>query len=799
MAIKGKKKKSEDPVKEHGESLIKGDFVPVDEGDVARAIDIPFTEKPVSEIETIEKKGNRKIKKVIGKKKKTGKEKLEIKKASKIISNTKSNGNGKNWRENFKIPGPKQLKTHGNILIITEKPQAAQKIANALAKNGINQRNLGGVNYYEFERNNKIINVVCAVGHLFTLAQVKPRNEWPTFDIEWAPNFLVKKNDFTKKYYEVIAKLCKNASEIIVATDYDIEGEVIGMNIVRFICNQPDAERMKFSTLTADEINDAYENRSKTLDWKQGIAGETRHYLDWIYGINLSRAIMDAIKQAGSFRLMSIGRVQGPALNIIVKKEREIQKFKPERYWDIFLEISDGKNIAEVKYIKDVTKQDELKKFEGLKDQEGFANTEKTQQRITPPTPFDLTTLQTESYKFHGITPSKTLEIAQRLYLAGVISYPRTSSQKLPKEIGYDKIIKRLSEKFSFTKFITKKIPVEGKKTDPAHPSIYPTGEFHSLEGEDGKLYSLIVKRFISCFCDDALLDNKKINVSINAKTGEELKFNTKGMAINKKGWMEVYPSVFKEKEIPDLNGKIIVKKVKIEEKYTQPPHRYTPASIVSELEKRNLGTKATRSSIVETLYNRNYVKEKSIEATSLGISLISSLEVNCPIIIDEQLTRNIENEMDSLRESKNPLEKEKKILEETKTIIYKIGEQFQKNKLKIGKDLIAATSKLWEDEKKQNEIVICPVCKEGKLTIKYGKKFSRYFVACNKYPECKTTFSLPPNALIKTTDKTCNLCGWPMLMSIKKGKRPWIFCFNPNCESRKERNNKTEMNAKEE
>ena len=784
-----KKKKSEDPVKEHGESLIKGDFVPVDENDVARAVDVPFTERPVSEIETIEKRGKGKeIKKYVKKE-----EKLEIKKASKIIKKQNNNGNGRNWKEYFKIPGPKQLKSHGNVLIITEKPQAAQKIANALAKNGISQRNLGGVNYYEFERDNKIINVACAVGHLFTLAQVKARNEWPTFDIEWAPNFLVKKKDFTKRYYDVIAKLSKNASEIIVATDYDIEGEVIGMNIVRYICNQKDAERMKFSTLTADEINDAYENRSKTLDWKQGIAGETRHYLDWIYGINLSRAIMDAIKQAGSFRLMSIGRVQGPALNIIVKKEREIQKFKPERYWDIFLDASDGKNIVEVKYIKDVTKQDELKKFEDLKDKNGIANTEKTQQKITPPTPFDLTSLQTEAYKFHGITPSKTLEIAQRLYLAGVISYPRTSSQKLPKEIGYDKIIKRLQEKFSFTKFITKKIPIEGKKTDPAHPSIYPTGEFHSLEGEDGKIYSLIVKRFVSCFCDDAILDNKKISVEAN-----NLRFNTKSMAINKKGWMEVYPSVFKEKEIPDLNGKVIIKKVRIEEKYTQPPHRYTPASIVSELEKKNLGTKATRASIVETLYNRNYVKEKSIEATSLGISLISSLEVNCPIIIDEQLTRNIEKEMDSLRESKNPLEKEKKILEETKQIIYKIGEQFKKNKLKIGNDLIAATSQLWEDEKKQNEIMPCPVCKDGKLVIKYGKKFSRYFVACNKYPDCKTTFSLPPNALIKTTEKICEKCQWPMLISIKKGKSPWIFCFNPNCESRKERNNKPEINVEE-
>jgi len=266
------------------------------------------------------------------------------------------------------------------------------------------------------------------------------------------------------------------------------------------------------------------------------------------------------------------------------------------------------------------------------------------------------------------------------------------------------------------------------------------------------------------------------------------LDFYAKGMAISVKGWMEVYPSLVKEKELPDMNGRVIVKKVKIEEKMTQPPHRYTPASILSELEKKNLGTKATRASILETLYDRGYIKEKSIEATSLGISLINTMEGSCPIIIDEKLTRNIEIELDNIRASKNPQEKEKKILEENKKIIYKIGEDFERNKNKIGQELVSATEKLWESEKKASEIGDCMVCKKGRLVIKYGKKFNRYFVACSSYPECKTTYSLPPNSLIKPTGKNCEQCGFPMLMSLRKGKKPWIFCFNPECPSRKER-----------
>ncbi|MBS3100250.1 DNA topoisomerase I [Candidatus Pacearchaeota archaeon] len=760
-------KQSKDPVSDYGENVVRTDFIPVDETDLAGAVDVPVRER-ISE--KIESKG--KIKKSFAKnsfKKKANKPEKSFYKNS--------------WVEKFKIPGNKKLIPTGPVLIITEKPQACEKIASALADNGKLSKNLSsGVYYYELRYKSEEIIVACAVGHLFTLAQIVPGGGWPVYDIKWAPNFLVKKHDFSKRYYDVLAKLCKRASKIIIATDYDVEGEVIGMNIVRYLCNQEDAERMKFSTLTANEIKDSYENKSHTLNWGQGIAGETRHYLDWIYGINLSRAMMDSVKSVGRFRVMSIGRVQGPALNLIVKKEREIQAFKSQKYWQVFLDVTDGKNTIEVAYIKDIVKESDTEKFKVLDGKKGTAVIEKSRQNISPPAPFDLTTLQTEAYKFFRITPSQTLQLAQSLYLAGLISYPRTSSQKLPKEIGYTSIVKRVAEKFHCEKLIKRVAPIEGKKTDPAHPAIYPTGEFQALEEDERRIFELIAKRFLSCFCEDAVIDDKKINVLV-----ENLKFYAKGMSIAERGWMDVYPTTLQEKELPDMGEKIIVKKVSIEEKFTQPPKRYSPASLVSELEKRNLGTKATRASITETLYDRKYIKERSIEATSLGISLISTLEVNCPFIIDEKLTREIEQKLDNLQKAKNPNEKENQILKETKELMNKISETLKKNKEKIGADLVNATDRLFEEEKKQNELNECPVCKKGKLTIKYSKRFNRYFVACNAYPECKTTFNVPPNSLIKPADKTCEHCSFPMLISIRKAKRPWIFCFNPECPSRKQ------------
>ena len=540
---------------------------------------------------------------------------------------------------------------------------------------------------------------------------------------------------------------------------------------------------MKFSTLTEKELNESYENKSNHLNWGQAIAGETRHHLDWFYGINLSRALMNAIKSVGKFKIMSIGRVQGPALNLIVKKEKEIQAFKSEPYWQVFITVKNN-HVLELKHNKDIFNKDELKKFENIKGKTVQATTKKTQQELPPGEPFNLTTLQTEAYKFYGITPSQTLRVAQSLYLGGLISYPRTSSQKLPPSIDYREILDKLAKEYGVEKHITRTHPIEGKKTDPAHPSIYPTGQKQILSGEEERIYNLIVKRFLSLFADNAIIDKKKISVEV-----DNLEFSTLGSEINKKGWMAIYPHKMKEIQIPDLNGKVKIINMKIEEKETQPPKRYSQASIISELEKRNLGTKATRSSILETLYDRGYVKDKSIEATSLGISLIDTLKRYSPVIIDENLTRSFETQMESIVEAKkNHFEKEKIIIEKAKKTIQIIAEDFGKNNEKIGAELTKANEELRQELREENKLNRCPVCKTGTLRITFSRKTRRSFVACDAYPNCKNTYSLPPNGLIKKTDKICPECSFPILMRLSKGKRPWEFCFNKECPTNKER-----------
>ena len=199
-------------------------------------------------------------------------------------------------------------------LIICEKPQAAMKIAYSLSDISPVKKNFYGVPYWELKISDRKYTIVSAVGHLYGLRQVQSNSQWPTFDLEWD-----EKPGFSKKYVTAMKSISKGASDYILACDYDVEGEVIGFNALRFICHSDTARRMKFSALTKFDLQKSFENIEPTVNYGQAYAGETRHYLDWFYGINLSRALIESVKSVGAFKILSIGRVQGPALAMIVE------------------------------------------------------------------------------------------------------------------------------------------------------------------------------------------------------------------------------------------------------------------------------------------------------------------------------------------------------------------------------------------------------------------------------------------------------------------------------------------------
>ncbi len=669
-------------------------------------------------------------------------------------------------------------------LIIAEKPSAAKKIAQALSTGKLTVHNDKKVTDYKLKFKDKEIVVVNAVGHLFGLKQKTKTRKYPVFDIEWAPSSEINKTSkFTKRYLDRIKKLAKNASEFTVATDYDIEGEVIGWNIIRFVCKQKDANRMKFSTTTKQDLIDAYKKKQKTLDWGQAYAGETRHKLDWFYGINLSKALTHSVALRGRYKTMSTGRVQGPLLKILVDKEKSIKEFKPEPYWEIHLKIKKNNKefVAEHKENKFFEKSKFEKRISELKDckKAKIKDIKRTEKKQNPPNPFDLTALQIEAYKVFKINPKETLSIAQDLYTNSYISYPRTSSNQLPKEIKFRNILQKLGKSQKYQEFTTQLLknktlkPNNGTKKDPAHPAIYPTGELpKNLNPRAQKIYDLIVKRFFATFGKPAIRETQKITIDANKQ-----EFILKGTITKVKNWFELYKPYVILKEEPLENfeiGEELNCKAIHEEKQTQPPKRYTQASIIKELEKRNLGTKATRASILDTLFLRGYIKNNPIEVTEIGIKTEAILEEFFPRIVDEKLTRSFEEDMELIRQGKKT---EEEVLEEAKKIIVETIDEFKTKKEKVGEALIKASD---EQRKAENYFGKCPVCGE-ELTKRKGKYGE--FIACTAYPKCKFTVALPKGR-VEFAGEHCPECKYPML--IIKSKKNMKICSNPNCPAKK-------------
>ncbi len=672
-------------------------------------------------------------------------------------------------------------------LIVAEKPKVAEKIAMAIGDN-VEKKSYNGVSYYEATRNGQEITVAPAVGHVYTLVEKEKTRTYPVFDIEWVPAYQASKEAaYTKGYVELIQKLAKKADIFVSACDYDIEGSTIAYNVFRFATTIREGRRMKFSALTQGDLVNAYEDRGD-FDYSNAYAGETRHILDWFYGINLSRALMGALNAAHRYRVLSIGRVQGPALSLVSDLEKEVRAFVPTPYWELSAIIKDVEFMHKTaRFLEEAKADAALKK---TADDGKVIAVDVKEQEIQAQPNFDLTSLQVEAYKLFGYSPSRTLEIAQTLYEASVITYPRTSSQQIPSSIKLQPIIIALSKNPDYSKLV-KKItenkwykPVQGKKEDPAHPAIHPTGMQGSLGGPETNLYDLIVRRFLASFAPPATRQRNRIEVNSSGEV-----FAASGSRIVEKGWTEFYGKYYtsEDVELPPfkIDERVELNSKKVTKKETKPPKRYTQASIVSELEKRHLGTKSTRSVIVDTLFKRGYAAgTKSIEVSDFGLKVTEVLKKYAPEILDENLTKKMEEEMELIAEGK--VDKEKVIVE-SKEILTQILDKWKKNEVKIGNELVDA---LKLTQERANLMGECDKCHNQLRMIKMRDK--RQFVGCSGYPNCRNAYPLPPGTIVSATGKKCESCDKPTI-NVKKTRTRYTMCIDPNCPSKASWGKKTD------
>ena len=690
-------------------------------------------------------------------------------------------------------------------LVITEKPDAAQRIAEALDLKGKPKKaQEKKVPYFTVNREKPIV-VVPALGHLYTLVHEHgTRNHYPVFNYRWAPRHMAEKGATQiKAWIEVISRLAENADNFIDACDYDIEGSLIGYTILRYACNKKHttATRMKYSTLTKTELEKSYNEQMPHLDFGMIEAGRTRHEVDWLYGINLSRALTTAANRAsGGYTTLSTGRVQGPTLKFLVARERSINTFVPTPYWTISAQIQIGDTNYPVDYEKKTLKKktDADTVVEACKNKTGIIEKieEKTTQ-VSPPIPFDLGSLQREAYNLFGYTPRRTGQIAEGLYLEALISYPRTSSQKLPPAINYKSILNSLSQEPTYRTLASELLqkeqlkPKEGMKEDPAHPAVYPTGNkpTRKLEETERRIWDLVVRRFLAVFGEPSIKQSMKATININ-----EHYFYLRGRRILKEGWMKSYKPYLRSEEVllpPIKEGQPVqLTKIGREDRFTKPPPRYNPSSLLKRMEEEGIGTKATRADIIETLYRRNYITEEHIAVTELGFGVTEILHKHASPVISVKLTRELEEKMERIQSN---LEKRETVLMEAVDRLKPVLTEMKQQETTIGQSLSEAIKKARIQER---IIGTCPNCHTGKLMIIFSRRTKKRFIGCTNYFKnaCKTSFPLPQRGTVKPMRRMCKGCGWPLLFVHGVGRRPWNLCFNPICPTKEERKKRLEM-----
>lgn len=620
------------------------------------------------------------------------------------------------------------------------------------------------------------VKVLASMGHIRDLPKSKL-----AIDIE---------NDFTPEYINIrgkgaliktLKKEAKNAKYVYLATDLDREGEAIAWHLA-YILEIPEDEvcRVTFNEITKEAIQKSIKSPRK-IDKDLTDAQQARRVLDRIVGYKISPILWKKVKRG-----LSAGRVQSVAVKLIVDREEEIEKFIPEEYWNITVQLLEPKTekTFEANFYGKEGKKLELHSKEDVdniikqieKGQYIVTDVKKGEKKRTPAPPFTTSTMQQEASRKLGFTLKRTMSIAQGLYegvnvgakgTVGLITYMRTDSTRISEEArAYAKehIVKTYGENYYENRYYKTK-----QNSQDAHEAIRPT--YIDLEPEtikqyltpeQYKLYKLIYNRFIASQMSAAIYNTVSANIDVNTYN-----FRASGQNLKFKGFMTLYVEVLEnEKEevelsLPELEigATVIKQKLNSKQSFTAPPPRYTEASLVKALEEKGIGRPSTYSPTITTILERRYIEkeQKQLMPTELGKVVNKLLVENFPNIIDVEFTAKIEEEFDAVAEGK----------ENWKQILREFYPPFKEQLDKAEKELEHVTI--------ADEVTDIPCEKCGRMmVIKYGRYGK--FLACPGYPECKNA-----KPIVENIDVPCPVCGAKVQVRKTKRKKKYYICeHNP-------------------
>jgi len=512
-------------------------------------------------------------------------------------------------------------------LILAEKDAAARKIAHVLSGGRYRTVRQGKISYYVFGDT-----VVFPLrGHLLDVDFPPRFSSWRMEDLPLLVEspLVVKERDPAR--LRVLRRLMRACSEVIIATDADREGEAIGLEVVD---GDKKVSRAWFSSLTPQEIRRAFSNL-RSPNYALAHSAFARRDVDLLWGAVLTRALSLKTNRRGR-DFLSVGRVQTPTLALVVEREREIRSFVPEKYYVVVGEAEGYRVVCDKKFKNKEEAQEIAKNKRGV-----VVSVEERVVEVPRPVPFDTNTFLREASRLLKISPKRALDVAEELYLRGLISYPRTDNQTYP-PMDFSSILSLLEEAYPIVKNIRPPYrPSSGRKTED-HPPIHPVG-YERLEGIHARVYDLVARRFIATLLPPGRVKVRRVVIEAGCGLVGE------GREVVERGWTAVYPHELKTSPLPPFQrGQEVSLSLSVEERKTQPPPRYTYSTLLSKMESLGLGTKSTRAEIIDKLFKRGYLTgKKVIRPTELGEAVYDILKGIVPVIVGPGLTASLEEELE--------------------------------------------------------------------------------------------------------------------------------------------------------
>ncbi len=619
--------------------------------------------------------------------------------------------------------------------------------------------------------------ILASMGHVRDL----PKGEFGVdVDHNFEPKYVIPKNKM--KMVNQLVKSTEGVTNLYLATDPDREGEAIAWNLLKVIEQKSKAkmarqkyQRVVFHEITKDAVLDAF-SHPRDLDQNLVEAQQARRILDRLVGYKLSPLLWKKVKSK-----LSAGRVQSVALRLVVEREREIEAFKSEEYWVIEVEVSRQQPEARDQFVITLAKING-KKAEVKNQKEAdqavsdlkvsdysVSSVESKEVKKYPNPPFTTSTLQQRAANVLGFVPKRTMSVAQSLYENGLITYMRTDSVNLsPQAVSATR--KFIEENYG-RNYLPEKpraYKVKSRLAQEAHEAIRPTNvSRQSIDGspDEKKLYDLIWKRMVVCQMAEAVVNETAVEVEASA-TSQKYLLRATGQQIKFDGWYKVYEKApITEQVLPTLvKGEALdFKNINPQQKFTEPPARYTEATLIRDLEKNGIGRPSTYAPTISTLYDRLYIEKmegKKIAPTPIGKTTIDFLMKYFSDIFDYSFTAEMEDDLDSIAQGKAEMPPTmKKFWGPFEAKVEKVAEEADKMKVEV-----------------ETTDEICDKC--GKpMVVRYGR-FGK-FLACSGFPDCKNT-----KALNEETGMKCPDCktGDVVTRRTKRGKTFWGCSNWPKC-----------------